>query len=409
MSHERVIDDFLAARRDGLIELSEELIAAPSPNPPGDERAAAAVAESRLRALGIDDVSAVGPSPERRNVLARVAGTGGGRTLMLSGHLDTKPPGDLDAWETDPWTPEIRDGRLYGLGSCDMKGAVAAMVYAAAAVRALELPGTLVLALSADEEMGGHAGARWLAEEGLVAADACVIGEPSGIRHEWEGIRLVSRGVAIFTIRVRGTQMHSSLTAELPSRNASVVLARLMTELEEQGADAFSFDPHPLVPSGPTLNVGLSVSSGLGHGICPGEGEFLSDLRVLPGMSLAQIEADLESFLERARRDDPELDAELEIFAWLPPTEIAPEHPVVGALERASAHVLGTAPRLSYFPGGTDAPYYQLTAGVPTVPSFGPGLLTSAHAPNEYVRVESVIQAAKLYAHAALGFLAGHD
>ncbi len=404
MPADRLIDAFIDGHRDGLIEFTQELISAPSPNPPGDEQAVASVITRRLRALGIDDVTSVGPTPERENVVAKISSSDAGPTLILSGHLDTKPAGDLTAWETDPWNPVIRDGSLYGLGACDMKGAVAAMVYAAAAVRGVDAAGSLTLVLSADEETGGRDGARWLSEHGFVSGDACIIGEPCGIRQEWEAIRLVSRGVAIFSIRVRGTQMHSSLSAELPSVNANVAMARLMTRMADEGTDLLTFEPHPLVPTGPTLNVGLTVEGGLGAGICPGAGEFLSDIRAVPGMLREQIEADLNACLERARADDPSLDAELELQIWLPPSEIEADHPSVAALAAAAEHVLGERPPLGYFPGGTDAPLYQLSAGVPTVPSFGPGLLTHAHAPNESVRVESIVEAARIYAHAALTF-----
>src|SRR5579862_7510245 len=132
------------------VGLACELVAARTPNPPGDERAAAEVVVRALHDLGIEGVEVVGESPERANVIARVRGRGGGRTLILAGHLDTKPPGDAGAWETPPWEPVIRDGRLYGLGSADMKGAVAAMVHAAADVAEAELEGDLVLVFTAD-------------------------------------------------------------------------------------------------------------------------------------------------------------------------------------------------------------------------------------------------------------------
>lgn len=401
-----MVETFVEDHRRELVELAQELVAAPSPNPPGDERAVASAVHRCLRSLGIDDVAVVGPTPERRNVIARVPGSAEGPTLLLSGHLDTKPAGNLDAWETEPWSPVVRDDVLYGLGACDMKGAVAAMVYAAAAVREADVPGTLVLALSADEETGGRHGARWLVEHGFIDADVCIVGEPCGIRREWESIRLVSRGVAIFSIRVRGTQMHSSLSDELPSVNANLALARLLARMAAEGTDLLTFQPHALIPGGPTLNLALTVGGGVGPGICPGAGEFLSDVRAVPGMSREQIEADLNDFLERARAEDPSLDAEVEMLNWLPPSEIPADHPIVAALAAAAEHVLGASPPVGYFPGGTDAPFYQLRAGVPTVPSFGPGLLTKAHAPNESVPVESLVQAARMYAEAVLRFMA---
>ncbi len=400
-----MIDAFLDERRRELVEFARELVAAPSPNPPGDERAVASLVAERLRALGVDDVSIVAREPERPNVLASVPGRGAGRTLILNGHLDTKPPGDLAAWRTPPWEPVVSDGTLTGLGAADMKGAVAAMVYAAGAVAAAGSHGTLQVVLAADEEAGGAYGARWLAEQGLLAGDAALIGEPSGIIRDWEAIRLVSRGVAIFTVRVFGTQLHSSLSDQLPAVNANVQMARLIVRMDRERRSMLAYDPHPLVPKGPTVNVALVVHGGVGYGVHPGDGEFLSDVRALPSMTAEQIEADLRAYLARAEAEEPDLHAQLELMTWTPPCEIDAGHPLVRTLAEAAEAVLGRVPPFGAFPGGTDAPFFQLHAGIPTVPSFGPGLLPQAHTPNESIAVDSVVEAARIYARAATRFL----
>ena len=119
---------YLADRRDEILEFARELIRTPSPNPPGDERAVADLVSERLTELGVTDVERVGERPDRPNLIVHVPGVEPGPKLMLSGHLDTKPAGDLEAWDTDPWDPVLREGDLVGLGSGDMKAAVAAMV-----------------------------------------------------------------------------------------------------------------------------------------------------------------------------------------------------------------------------------------------------------------------------------------
>ncbi len=393
---------------DGPVELARELVAAASPNPPGDERAVCDVLVRTLRGLGIDDIQVVGPAPERPNVIARIAGRGGGPTLILNGHTDTKPAGEMAAWETPPWEPAVRDGRLYGLGAADMKGAVAAMVFAGAEVARTELAGDLVLMFTADEEEGSACGARWLAENGLIPpADAAIIGEPSGLDRDWEAIRLVSRGVCLFRIDVQGTSMHSSLSDHLESVNANVEMGRLLARFAARGATVLHSDPHPLAPSGPTINIALVAQGGSGQGVVPGFASFVSDVRALPGMDRDGIRADIDAFLAEAAEDQPGLRASVEIEAWLPPCEIDLAHPVVTALAEAADEVLGSAPPFSVFPGGTDAPHFQLAAGVPTVPSCGPGLLTSAHRPNESISVASIVEATALYAAAARRFLAG--
>ena len=122
-------------------------------------------------------------------------------------------------------------------------------------------------------------------------------------------------------------------------------------------------------------------------------------------MTPEDIQADIQQFLDRAATDEPELHAELMIEHWHPPCEIDANHPLATATVAAAREVLGEAPSFSAFPGGTDAPFFQLAAGIPTLPSFGPGLLTSAHRPNESISVESIENATALYAGIAQRFL----
>lgn len=392
------------AKLGAAARLACELVAAPTPNPPGDERAAAAVIVRALHDLGIQDVELVGESPQRPNVVARVRGRGGGRSLILNGHTDTKPPGDLDAWETPPWDPVVRDGHLFGLGSADMKGAVAAMVHAAAEVAQAEVAGDLILAFTVDEELGGT-GARWLAEHGFVEADAAIIGEPAGISRDWETLCLISRGVFLFDVSVSGTSMHSSLSDRLPSVNANVFMSRLIGRLEDEAPGLLRYPVHPVVATAPTVNPALVVTGGVGNGVLPGAASFLSDIRAVPGMTCEEIRDDIEAFLEREAENEPRLRATLTVRHWHPPCEIDASHPIVDALLASAADVLGEAPALGAFPGGTDAPFLALIAGTPTVPSFGPGLLTAAHRPNESISLQSIEDAVAIYAGAAVRFL----
>ena len=400
--------------RDGeVLEFARDLIRTPSPNPPGDERAVADMVTERLRGLGIDDISIVGAEEARPNVLARLKGVSPGPTLILSGHLDTKPAGDMDAWETDPWDPVVRDGDLIGLGSGDMKAAVAGMVYAAAALAHAQeaggadegFAGELVLVFTADEEAGAQLGSKWLADNGHLQADAAVIGEPSGIIAEWESVHLVSRGAALFKIALFGTQMHSSISDRLPGVNATVKMARLIDRMDREFKSYLTYDEHPLCPTGPTVNVGVMAEGGVFYGVYPGNAEFACDVRTLPGMTEESVKADLGRFLADAMADDPDLRAELRWHLMVPAVEIDADHPVVAALVEAGEEVLGAAPELDAFPGATDAPYFQLTAGIPTVAAFGPGMLPRAHSPNEYMDADGAALSASIYALAALRYL----
>ncbi|HUY71012.1 MAG TPA: M20/M25/M40 family metallo-hydrolase [Gaiellaceae bacterium] len=396
---------FLRSRRAELVAFAQALVATPSPNPPGDERAAAELVVAKLRGLGVDQVETVGATAARPNVIARVGG-GEGRTVVLCGHLDTKPAGDLSEWRHDPYGAAIEDGELYGLGSSDMKGAVAAMVFAAGALAAEALDaGTLSLVLTADEEAGSRAGSEWLAISGLLDGDAAVLGEPCGITREWEAVDVVSRGAALFKVRVRGTQMHSSLSDRLPAVNATVQMARLLDRMDRELLGGLRYPPSSALGLAPTVNVGVTARAGVFYGVYPGEAEFACDIRTVPGMTREQLIEDLEAFLGAAAADDPELDAELDFEVWVPATEIDPGHPLVLALQEASGIVLGEVRPVGVFPGATDASHLQLTAGIPTVAAFGPGFLPRAHAPNESAPVEGIVQAAELYALAVRRYL----
>jgi len=401
--------DWIDQHREQLIEFVSELVATPSPNLPGDERAVVKVILEHMQQLGLDGAQIAASEPHRPNVIYRLKGHSSGPTLMLGGHSDTKPVGDASQWHTNPLEPVIRNGKMYGLGTTDMKAAVAAMIYSAAALRQSQskLAGDVLLVINADEERSMTCGSEYLSTDYGLKADVAVLGEPSGIDGpEFEFLHLLSRGVSCFKITVHGTQMHSSLSDRIPSVNACMVLAQVLARMG--GELKLAFDPHPLCAS-PTVNLGVHIDGGVGYGVYPGLASFQSDVRTIPGMSKKQLQQDLESCLAAVRKDYPDARIELTFetppLDWFPPSEVEADHPMVEALLNAADQVLGRRPKLSAFPGGTDAKNYQTLAGIPTIPSFGPGWLPLAHGPNECVGVEAIVQAAKMYALAAQHYL----
>jgi acetylornithine deacetylase len=400
------VASFIRSRQQEIFDFTCELIRTPSINPPGNETAVAAVIQKRLQKLGVENVKILSSQESRPNVLAEVSGKEAGKRVMFSGHIDTKPAGDLTQWKTDPLDAVVQGDQLIGLGCGDMKAAIAAMIYAAAALNTLDsFPGTIALALTADEENGSVLGSKWLADQGLIEADVCVIGEPGGIFEEWEAIHLVSRGAALFKVVVYGTQMHSSISDQLPAVNATLKMAQLAIKMQNELRDYLTFEEHPLCKFGPTVNIGVTAQSGVTYGVYPGRAEFSSDIRTLPGMTEEQIKSDILRFLDAAMKQDPELRAELEWKLMVGATEIDSEDPIVDCLQQVAKQVLGTTPKLDAFPGATDAAYIQTAAGIPCIASFGPGYLPRAHSPNENMHVSGAAQAAMIYALSALQYL----
>ena len=402
---------FLQARRGSVVEMTAALVAAPSPNLPGDETAAAEVVRRAAGDLGLPPVQTAAAEPHRPNLILRVDGALPGPHLALCGHLDTKPVGEAaNEWRTDPFSASVDGDRLYGLGSTDMKGACAAMLLAGAAFASVadRAAGSLSLLFTADEEYGSRFGAEFLARNRLIGADAILLGEPAGMSRDWEAIRVVSRGITGFKVTVQGTQTHSSISDQVPSVNAVEAMARVMVGLRRDLRPRFP--AHPLCPNGPTVNIGVRCEGGVGYGVLPGHAEFWSDIRTTPGMNQEQLTEDIETALDRLRPEVPGATIGWEYasaVAWVPPTEVAAEHPLVEATRHAAERVLGASPPLAAFPGATDAWAFQGIGGVPTLAAFGPGLLPLAHGPNEWVSVAALEQAAEIFALAALEFGSG--
>jgi acetylornithine deacetylase/succinyl-diaminopimelate desuccinylase-like protein len=302
-------------------------------------------------------------------------------------------------WETDPFAGVVDGGRLYGLGACDMKGALAAMIEAATSIDDLG-SGRLSLLFTADEENAAEYGARWLAESQAIDADAVVIGEPGGMEADWDHLHLLSRGLANFTVKVRGDQGHSSLSDRRNMVNASLHMAELLLSC------AVDFHPtappHRLVPSGPTVNPGVKVAGGVNFGVYPGSAEFSVDVRTLPGMDRAGFETELEAWLEDNRQRIPGLRAEIhfeeEPRGWLPATEVSDDAAITKATAACLEDVFGKTPPISAFPGATDAAWLHGLAGIPTLPAVGPGLLEQAHKANEFVSLDALRAAPSVFA-----------
>ena len=263
--------------------------------------------------------------------------------------------------------------------------------------------GTVLVAMTADEESGGSLGVRWLVEEKGVKADAAIVGEPSGINESFEYLDIATRGVYGFDLIVKGSQMHSSLSDIKHGVNASVKLAKILSRMATELK--LTYEPNPYCPQGVTINPGVFIKGGVWYGVLPGLCMAGSDIRILPGMSKDKVAEDIDRWLDKLRAEDSELDVSAELKLWAEPAEISPEEPVVKSCVRAYQEIFGHEPKIGVFPGGNDGRFMINQGHFPAISAFGPGLLHLCHGPDERVPVEDIIRATKVYAVAALDYL----
>jgi acetylornithine deacetylase len=373
----------LAAVDDAeIVDLLRRLVEAPSANPPGDEGEVVRVLAGVLAADGIE-ASLEDVHPGRPNLTASLGPTGG-PVLLFNGHTDTMPPGE--GWTTDPYTAVVRDGRLYGLGACDMKAGVAAMTLAVLAVRraGVQLRGQVVLDAVVDEEATG-AGTKHTVARGR-RADFAVIPEPTGLQ-----LLRLGNGQVNFQVRFHGTAGHGS-TPEA-GHNAIYDAAAFVSLVEAQCAD-LAERPYPLI--GPaSYNIG-KIDGGLRTSIIPAECTVGVDRRIVPGQSVAEAIADLDALLEQLAHARPGLRADRTIDIEYEPFEVAETLAACGVLRDATAELTGRTFEFGGLRATTDA-VFLAEAGTPTV-VFGPGSVEQAHRPDEFVPLDQLYACTRAFA-----------
>ena len=368
--------------------LLQGLIAEPSENPPGQEEGCAQFLESFLRHRGVD-CSLVEVAPGRPNLYASVGDRG--PTLVLGGHLDTVPAGDL--WTIEPFAPVVGDGRVYGRGACDMKAGLASAAGALLAVKRSGLPlrGRLSLHAVVDEEVGS-AGARKATAQR--PGDWAIIAEPSSGE-----VLATGNGQLNVEIVFHGKAVHSSHPED--GRNAIHDAAAFISRVEDETRRLSRL---PLPGIGPaTYSVGL-VSGGRGGSTVADLCALTLDRRVLPTENLDAAEEEVRALLGRLESARPGLSWELSRTVAFPPLSGKDNGQLEKVLKDALADlgqgVAGTRQGMRF---ATDAAWYE-AAGCQAV-VFGPGDIAVAHQPDEYVAVAEVKSTSRALALCALRLL----
>ncbi|MBI5104978.1 MAG: M20/M25/M40 family metallo-hydrolase [Solirubrobacterales bacterium] len=351
------------------LDLLERLVAIDSVNPslvPGGagEAEIAAFVAGWARDAGLE-ADVLEATPGRPSVVVRARGTGGGRTLLLCGHLDTVTVEGMER----PHAPRTAGDRLYGRGAYDMKAGLAAALAACRDAAALGLGGDVVVAAVADEE---HASLGVQEVLRHVTADAAIVTEPTELE-----LVVAHKGFVWSEVEVRGQAAHGSRPHL--GVDAIVKAGPILTAIGELDA-ALGATTHPLLGR-PSVHASL-ISGGEELSSYPPRCTIGLERRTLPGETGADVERELAALLERCRAADPALDAAQRTLLVREPFEIDPGHELVAAVREAATEALGAEPVLGGASYWADAAFIA-AAGIPTV-MLGPGG-EGAHAAVEWV------------------------
>ena len=361
-------------------KLVADLVAIDSVNPDlvaggAGEAGIAAFVADWLRDKGLD-VEIDEPKPGRPSVIATARGTGGGRSLMLNAHMDTVGVEGMSR----PFEPEVRDGRLYGRGAYDMKGALAACMVAAAQVQKEDLAGDVIVTGVADEEYASI-GVQSILERHR--ADAAIVTEPTGLK-----VCVAHKGFVWAEIETTGRAAHGSRPAE--GIDAITRMAPVLNRLADLQRDLDAAHGHPLVGPG-SIHASL-IEGGQELSSYPARCRLGLERRTVPGETAADVERECQALIDGVDG------ATLRMGLVRDPFEVDQQAEVVQAVQQAAEAVTGRPPEVFGDTPWMDAAFTQV-AGIPTV-VFGPGG-GGAHAEEEWVDLASVDACADALAQAA--------
>jgi len=381
-------------QREAMVAFCSQLIQIPSVNGVDDEQHVAQALAERARALGLT-ARLAGSDPRRPNVIVSV-GDGESTGLLLLGHLDTVPAGDEGRWSFPPFGGLVRDGRVHGRGAIDTKGGMTAALYALALLKTIPeaLPGGRAqLICVPDEESGatGTLGIRWLHDQGLLGAAGAIYA------YSGDQITLGHRGLLRYRLACEGQAIHTG-AAEwqdgTAGANAVTGMARLLLALEDL---RFEHSRTPYFEAYRTvMTPGTVIHGGVSINIVPDQCEALIDIRLTPEYDRAAVEALLDRQMAAVERSRPGLRLSKMLLNDASAAITRDDARVVRALESVVRDVRHKTPE-RVVAGPANEGYLLIERGIPTICGFGPDG-ANAHAVDEYVEIDSLVETAAMFA-----------
>jgi len=392
LDHEAEVLDKIKAEE--AISLAQKMVKIDSQNPPGNEKELADFMSSLLQAIGLE-IHEYDFKPNRPNVVSILKPEGVSKTLIFNGHLDTVPFGNLSDWSIPPLSGLIKDGKLFGRGSTDMKSSIAAFVCALKTILEdkTDISGGVLIALTSDEEDSCR-GAEDILNRGF-RGTAAIVGEPTSLQ-----INIAHKGFARFNLTTYGRPAHTSE----PERgvNAIFKMSKALTKLEEISREyQRSGRLHPILGT-PTLSVG-KIRGGVKDNIVPDACEITIDRRLLPGETPSDVEKELNRRLAEISLEDPSVKFRLSLYNAQPPSETSADETIVRLAEGAVHDVVGDTPKIGGMAATTEMSHF-VKAGIPTI-ILGCGDIRMAHVVDENVPVQQIVDLTKIYSLIVLRYL----
>lgn len=335
---------------------------------------------------------------DRYNVYAQFNGEKPGKTLMFNGHIDVMPADEVEEWTTPPFSPTIREGKLYGRGTADMKGGLMAATMAVKLLQDAGVPfsGSVKITSVCDEEGGGN-GSMQAIMSGQ-RADGVVVCEGTS-----DELILAHMGFVFFRVKFAGKACHSG--AKQNGVSAIEKAIKVIQALNEKEHEWLLHYKHPLLPA-PNLNVGL-IHGGTAGSTVAEECTFEVCVHYLPNqMSHNQVVKEFQEVVERVAKSDAWLEEhlpEIQITQFGGGFEMEEHSPFVDSFKRAYSEARGKAVKVVGSPAGCDSRLWRNIAECPTI-QFGPGNLAQCHAVDEWLDLEAYLQSILIYAELILDF-----
>lgn len=419
-AHDKLLER-IENKREELVELTCDLVKIPTVNPPGEyytdcvKLLGQRLADRNFQVEYFRAEGSPGDSDKypRMNVVARIENTKPGSCVHFNSHIDVVAVGAN--WTHEPFAAAVLDNRIYGRGTCDMKGGLAASVIAVESLleEYPDLPGSIEISGTADEETGGFGGVAYLAEKGIMAApriDHVIIPEPLNK----DRVCLGHRGVWWAEIETFGRIAHGSMPflGDCAVRHMNAVMERfeniLFPLLQTRHTDM------PVVPDGAkqsTLNInslhgGLDEKfDGLPSPLVPDSCRMVIDRRFLIEEDIEQVKLEVRQILDDLVTSRTSFQYRLHDLFEVIPTMTAKDAPVVRAVSSAIQEILGTPAELVVSPGTYDQKHFNRIGKLDNCIAYGPGILDLAHQPDEYVDIDDMLDAAKVMAISAYNLL----